>query len=212
MIEPQASPSWSTYQHLSEVPLSRWIDLTVDGYLKALAKTGNPPEDELRKAEAALRIQYADAIGDHEYRMYCNTMKEVTNLELTVAQVQELTTALRTVYVEQFAKELNRLLPNSNLVFDVTKPDKYDQTLQRALNRSKHLKILAELKRQKLATLEQRYSGQDKKATREYYMSMVLTLSDAVRYPLAVDEMTVWEFCERIKRHNRQIEALTNKV
>lgn len=204
---PQASPSSSTYRSITELPLSRWIDFTVDGYLHALTKTGTPTEAELVDAANELRIQVADVAGDHEYRLYCNTIKEITNLELTIVQVQELVNVLKDAYVELFAAQLNRLLPNSKLVFDVNNPEQYDRTLQRALNRSKGLKINIDLKKQKLEALQVKYEAQGAgKVNREYYMGVLLTLSDSARYPLS-DSITVWEFYERMKRHNRAAEA-----
>lgn len=205
---PQDSPSSSTYRSITELPLSRWVDYVADGYLHALAKTGTPPEAELRAAADELRIQVADVAGDHEYKLYCNTVKEITNLELTIVQVQELVNVLKDVYVEVFAAQLNRLLPNSNLVFDVSKPEQYDRTLQRALNRSKGLKLSVDLKKQKLEALQIKYGAQGTgKVNREYFMGVLLTLSDAARYPLS-DSITVWEFYERMKRHNRAAEAM----
>lgn len=207
---PPDSLSYSTFRSITDLPLSRWVDYTVDGYLHALAKTGTPPEDELKAAAVELRIQVADVAGDHEYRLYCNTIKEITNLELTIVQIRELVTVLRDAYVELFVVQLNRLLPNSKLVFDVSKPEQYDATLQRALNRSKGLKLMIDLKKQKLEALQVKYGAQGGgKVNREYYMGVLLTLSDSARYPLS-DSITVWEFYERMKRHNRVAEAMAN--
>lgn len=183
------------------------MDLVVDGYKGALIKSGNPPENELAKAEADLRVQYADAMGDHEYRLYCNTVKSIAIEELTLVQVEEIVACLRSAYAPQLADALNKLLPGARLVFDVSKPEAYDAQLQRALNRAKSLKLSISLKRQKLDALEQKYG---KKAApgavnREYYYSVLLTLSADSGYRLT-DEVSVWEFCELIKRHNRKQE------
>lgn len=203
------SQSYSLYRSITELPLSRWIDMTVDGYLKAIVKEGAPPVDILHQTENELRIQYADAIGDGEYKLYVTAVKEVAVLELTLAQIHHLVGALREVYVPQLANALNKLLLSS-LVFDVANPAEYDNTLLRALRRSGGTKIRLELKKLHLAELEKKYTGTTKNATREYYMGVLISLSDSAGFQLS-DNITVWEFCERIKRHNKKSESINNK-
>jgi hypothetical protein len=201
------SPSWSIYRNITELPLSRFIDLTVDGYLRAIVKEGNPPEIELKKAESVIRIQYADASGDHQYKMYCTLLKEITDLEITLLEIHSLVNTLKEVYHPFLAKALNELL-RSNLVFDVMNPEEYDRNLIRAINRSKGIKINIDLKTIAFKAVETKYTESGGKATREYYMGILITLSEA--YPLS-DNITVWEFCERIKRFNKKHEAVNVK-
>jgi hypothetical protein len=194
------SPSYSIFQKITELPLSRWIDLTVDGYTKAIIKEGDPPQIELIKAENNLRIQYADAIGDHEYRLYCSIAKEITEQQIILTQIQNLVDTLRGVYQPVLAKELNRIMRTS-FVFDVHNGVEYDKTLDRIINRSKGIRINMDLQTIRLKKLEEKYQSGGK-PTREYYIGILLTLSDAAKRDLS-DSMTVWEFCERIKRHNK---------
>lgn len=182
------------------------MDLTVDGYRGAVVKSGNPPEHEILKAENELRIQYADAIGDAEYRMYVNTIKEVATLEMTLSQIYSLVKVLNDAYVPQFVTALNRLL-QFQLVFDVTKPQEYDENLRRALRRSDGIKIRLHLKRGTLMKMEAKYSGSGK-VSREYYLGVLVSLSNDAGFRMNENDITVWEFCERIKRLNRKNELM----
>lgn len=184
------------------------MDFTVDGYLKALVKEGNPPEHELLTAGNELMVQYADAIGDAEYRMYCGVIKEIGKLELTLSQIHSLVNTLKDVYSPVFVKELNRLL-KTDFLLDVNNPAEYDKILSRFLNRSKIFKIRIDLKRIELGKLEQKYKVEEGKANREYYMGVLISLSDDAGIQLT-DNITVWEFCERIKRCNRKNELLNS--
>jgi len=104
---------------------------------------------------------------------------------------------------------LNKLL-HTNIVFDVNNAEQYDGNLLRCLNRSKSIKINIDLKKIALSKLEEKYNSKDGKATREYYMGILISLSDEAGYHLQED-ITVWEFCERIRRYKKAAETLKNK-
>lgn len=200
-------PSWSLYRSISELPLSRWIDLTVDGYRKALVKTGEPPEHELLIAEHNLRMQYADAIGDHEYRLYCDTIKEITRLQVTLHQVESLINTMREAFHPLLGEQLGKLL-NYKIKFDENDRKQIDHELLLAFRRSRTIKLRLDLKMIQYRKLEEKYAGTGiTGATREYYMGMLISLSDDAGYPLT-DTIPVWEFCERIKRANKKVEQI----
>lgn len=184
------------------MPLSAWIELTVDGNLKAI---GDAPQDELIEVEMDLRIQYADAMGDGEYKLYCEALKEITRMEITVTQIRELVKAMREVYVKKFGDLLTDLL-HTKLDFDVSKPKEYDRTLQKVLNRTRELEMRINLKRAALAQIEKKFDGQAPgKPTREYYQGILIHLSDAAGYEIK-ENITVWTFCQRIKQANKKAE------
>ena len=196
--------SWNIFRSLTELPLSRWISLTVDGYLQALVKDGAPPEEELRKAEHELRIQYSDAAGDNQYRHYINLVNEITRLEITLLQVESLINTLRHAYNPILARELNRVC-NTSFPFDVTKPEQYDRDLDRCFRRSRGHNMAINLNKIKIQEIEKKYQDKGGAATREYYMGTLIILSDEAGYPLT-DQIGTWEFLERIRRHNKKMQ------
>lgn len=202
-----ASPSWSIFRDIHEMPLARWIALTVDGYEGAVVKSGNPPRHELLEAIHNLRTQYADAIGDGEYRLYCNLIKEITELELTLTQIDSLVGTLRNAYTPVLAGALNRLLRTS-FTFDITRLEDYDRNLDRCLNRAKGYKISVDLKKASLAAIEKKHKNAGATPTREYYESVLITLEDEAKFPLDPESLTVWQYCERLRRYNKKSEQL----
>lgn len=196
------TPLWSIYRSINELPLSRWMDLTVDGYLHAIVKHGNPPELDLKIAAHELRLQFSDAAGDTQYRMYVNMVNEVNRLEVLLKQIESLIKTLREVYQPVLAKTLNELCGTS-FRFDVTNPEQYDKELDRCYRRSRGYNLTISLKKASLAEMEKKYSGSHAEASREYYMGSLIALSDDAGYPLS-DQITVWEFLERIKRYNKK--------
>lgn len=204
-INQLGSPSYAIYQRLTDISLERWMRLIVDGDIRAIIRDGEPPEHELRIVEGNLRIAYADAMGDNEYKFYCASIKEVTRLEITLAQIEQLITVLREAYVRAFADKLNQLV-GSSFVFDVTRPEEYDKTLDRCFRRSRGIKISLDLERAKLLKYEEKHSGSTVTPKREYYYSVLLTISQTQGFRIS-SEISVWEFCELLRRHNKLIES-----
>lgn len=201
---PQASQSWSLYLAITELPLSRFIRLSVDGDYQALVISGEPPLNELQKAAELISQQYTDTIGDIDYKLYCQTLKEITLLQLTLEQVNNLVNTLREAYNPVLARALNSLL-STNFTFDITNLAGYDRMLDGCISRSKSLKIQLDIQLKRYEQLQTKFEGDGKKPTREYYKGILMTLSDAAGYNLPEDSMTVWEFAERMRRFHEKM-------
>jgi hypothetical protein len=186
------------------------MDLVVDGNTLTLIRTGNPPAEVLRQMEALLRIQYADAMGDQEYRLCVNVMRDITMIDVTLTQIESLINTLRNAYHPIFERELNDLL-HSSFKFDVTRPDDYDKQLARAYRRSRGIFLRKMIKEGELQKLNLKYLNGAGAVTREYYYGILLTLSDDAGYPIH-DDISTWQFCERVKRVNKRTDQANMKL
>lgn len=198
------SRSYAFYRHITDIPLNKFIEVSTTGNLAALVISGFPPQDELTEAWGIIMEQYSEAIGDHETRLRFNLYKDIHRLELKINQIHLLVSVLKNFYVPQLVTELNSLLV-STIVFDVNKKEEYDRKLQVALNRSKGFKIQLDLKLLHYnAILQEKTEGEP--ATKEYFQSVLLTLRNFEGYMMRDTDITVFEFCELIKRFNKQME------
>lgn len=197
------------YKSIVELPLSRFIDVMVDDNLYALVITGKPTDEELSAAWEHIRIEYADAIKDYEYRMLCSLEREVTDIDITHNKILIAIATLEKYYCIQFATALNKLLRTS-FKFDTRFPDEYDNDLKRAHNRSKGIFLSLQLKQSALEAMRNKHVGKDKKPSREYYLGILITLSDYATYPIH-DNITVFEFCDRIRRLHQHYEQIKVK-
>lgn len=198
------TPSAQWYRHITELPLSRFIDVVVDDYYAALIITGNPAPEELLLAWAGIQSEYADAIGDHEHRMYVSLFKEVSILAINLQTIEYLVEILEQVYQPELCNMLNKMLLTT-FKFDPADPEKYKATLKRCLMRSKGIKIDLELKQGQLKAMEKKNDAESPKPSREYFQSILITLSDHAQYAIQ-DSITVFEFCSRIKRYTQYCE------
>lgn len=188
------------YQHIAQLPLNRFIDVVVDSNIYALVITGSPTLNELHDAWQTISIEYADAIKDQESRLLFSTEKELNRLKLAYHVIIDALGVLKNYYTPQFANVVNELLRTS-FKFDIRFPDDYDNDIKRAYNRSKGIKIDIDLKQMSYEALKEKILSSTKKPTREYFQAILITLSDFVKYEIR-DTITVFEFCDRIRRLN----------
>lgn len=177
----------------------------VHGDLSVLVISGNPSLEEIEAAWFDISAQYSDAMGDAEFKMYVKLYKEIAILSADLDCIYILIDILQTTYNEDFLRELNKLLKTS-MVLDPEKPVEYVATLKRCYNRSKGLKIEVDLKRLQFEAIHKKFNGQGKKPTMEYFDSILITLTDHAKVRVD-DTISVYEFCERIKRFNNYYET-----
>lgn len=173
--------------------------MSVDANLAALIIEGQPPLEALHKAAERISQQYTDTIGDMEYKMYCQALKDITILQLTLDQVNNLIVTLREAYNPVLARALNKLLA-TNFTFDISNLEGYDKMLDRCISRSKSIKMQLDIQLKKFENLKTKFEKPGLLPTREYYKSILLTLSDAAGFNLNEETITVWEFAERMRR------------
>lgn len=200
------SQSAKWYRHITELPLNRFIDVLVDDNYAALVITGYPPIEELQLTWMQVQGEYADAIDNHEHKMYISLFKEVTILALNLQTINALVGALEQLYVPEFGIELNKIL-NASFKLDPSDPDKYRATLKSCIMRSKSIKINLDLKQMQLAAMQEKMNEPGKKPTREYFISILTALSNHVKYHIS-DSITVYEFCDRLKTFNKYCEQV----
>lgn len=194
--------SYAFYQHIVDLPLNRFIETATTGNLSALVISGEPPIEELQQAWGVIMSEYSMAIGDHETQLRFNLFTEIHKLEMKIKQLALIVSILQNYYVPRFVTELNRLLITT-IVFDVHNKEDYDRKLKTALNKSKAFKIQLDLKVKHYESMQTNEEGGS--VTKEYFQSVLITISNHAKY-LIPDTITVYQFCERIKRFNKEME------
>jgi hypothetical protein len=202
MQTPTPSAKW--YQHITELPLCRFIDVMVDDNLYALVITGQPAPEDLLNSWIQIRAQYADAAGDNEYKMYVNLMRDVIVLGATLDQIGSIIAALKIVYDQRLVDMLSELM-KIKVELDPSDPEKYYKAIAGYVMRSKALKINLDMKQ---ITLDAMAKNMEKgeKPDRGHYQAILVSLSDHAKYHIA-DNITVFEYCERMRRYVNHLKA-----
>jgi len=187
------------HSSITSLPLNKFIDCQVDGDLSALIISGSPSPEQLAEAWAGISQEYADETAETEYKMYLQLLKEVVVMEINLAIVENCVTILRLAYVKKCADQINALL-FINFAFDPSNREKYLKDLDRAISRSKgSIKLPLQVKKSRLEAMEQRFSEKGRKPDRAYFQYVLNALSDYAKY-LIPDTITVYQFCDRIRR------------
>lgn len=202
------SPSY--YISIHKLPLNIFIDVACDSNLDALIISGNPSAEELAKAWEEISEQYNNAMTSgtietaHTISLYRNVIR--TDFKLKAAE--SFINILKEVYVKRFADEVNKIV-GTRLEFDVLKTAEYENDLKRALLRLTGLKIRLEFEKSKLSKeVEKKEPTENKQLTREYFTNLIINLSDHAGYEIKEAEISVYKFCERIRRYNRLIDQM----
>lgn len=191
------------YRSIVDLPLRNFIDVAVNENLNALVISGDPSIEDLAIAWHEINNQYADAMGDNEHRLFITLYKEVAILSVTYSQIEILVGILSescrvNVFPADLYKELNSLT-KSNFSFLENDNESNLENINRCKNRSKSIKIQLDIKEGQLKAMEAK--EKKGKITKEHFYSILITISDHVKYNVH-DDITVFEFCERVKRHN----------
>lgn len=207
------------HQTIYDLPLSKFIDCIVDGNLSALIIHGLPTIEQLSEAWQNILSEYSENVGTQEYRLYVQMYKEVSILSITLNQIRILAHRggegipagiLRMVYDEGLCKELNGLL-KTGLHFDWNNQDDYHKNLDKCINRSGSIKIKYDLLNIRFKAIEEKNKGKaGVKMDRQYFISILVTLSDHAKYRIE-ESITMGEYCERVKRFSDYCESMKNK-
>lgn len=195
-----ATQSSKWYLSITDLPLNKYIECVVDGNLSALIISGYPTQEQLEAAWLDIAEQYADAMGDAEHRMYIKLYKELVYLNIEYKQILSLIEVLTIVVYKPFEQKLNELL-FTNFSFTANREKELDTCFR--LSKSTLLKI--DMKKAQLDGLKEKGDDTDKTPTREYFQSILITLSDYSKYPVQ-ETITTYQFCERVKRFTQFVE------
>lgn len=212
----QGSQSYVLFQSITKLHLFRYKDCAVYDNLSALIISGEPPRKALEMAWLEIQQQFADAVGDAEYSNYVRMAKEVTLLNCTYTQIQLCAKNLEMIfnfyfdgpdtpfyqtaceYIEIFGRDINRFTGSN---FSFIDKATFHSNIKRCINRSKGLKLELDFKNAQFEVIRQKFEKEGKKPDEQYFDAILIGLSDHAGYQLT-DQITVFEFCSRLKRLN----------
>lgn len=199
------------YTYITDLPLSKFIEALCDGNLYALVKSGDADKEELLIVWDDLLLQYSDAIGDSETRLYMTLFNEVENEKITIKQVEMCIQILDAhnrfgmPYEELYKKDLNKF-NSSNFEFDISDPVKFNDELSKSRKRANALNLNFRVKKERFDTLEKKVK-EGKKPDRKYFQDVLISISDHSKYEIN-DNISVYAFCERMRRYKSYIDTL----
>jgi hypothetical protein len=208
--------SYLVYTSLAKLPLSVFIDCSVDADFRGLLIEGEAPDDVLQGVWDDIQQSYVEQMGGAEVELSLQLYKRIHKLSANLVQVHVLLDTLLYCfvnnvvdYVKQFSDQLNSLL-NTAFPFDVTNRESYNKNLQSCLTRASKIEIDIELKQGAWEEIQKKEGSETQQVTREYFIEILTQLGNHKSVPLT-DSISTYEFVYRIKLLNKELEKLNSK-
>jgi hypothetical protein len=187
-------PSFKYFQSITELPLSKFIEVAVDDNYAALVISGNPDMDVLKDAWYEIYQEFLDSMGDANQLLILKLYKEITRLAIQQEQIQMLIDFLSVYKYKKYEDQLNKILLTKFQFKDKRKDD-----LERSVRIARQMSIQIDIKQMQLNNIRDKAPKDGQKISRGYFQSILITLSDFAKYPV-LESITTFEFCERVKR------------
>lgn len=195
------------HRSITTLPLHAFISVVCEKHLSPLIIAGNPTVQELTEAWEDMRQEYSDAIGGGETDMHIELLKEVEVLSIKITILDTALEVLRKFPYQYMLDQLNWLL-GTKYEMPEFKSSEYNTMLKKAKARGAAFRIDHDMKVMELAAIKEKFdAGEGEGYSREYFHRMLITLSDHAKYMIP-DTITVFDYCERIKRFNIHINEL----
>lgn len=199
------NPSGKCFQSIEKLPLYLFINCAVDKNIHSLVIEGEVEKEKLELAFADIQGQYSDMMGDTEYKHYTTIVKNLAIANCTIDQVEECIAALRLFPYQPGFEVLNKLL-NYDFKLNYENKEEYYKQLDRAYRRSRGLVISRDLLQRQFEATKDKFKGDgNKEITRAYFIDWLIALSNHVQTTIT-DQITVYEFCKRVKDFNHYVE------
>lgn len=154
-------------------------------------------------------MQYADAIGTEDQKLYFNKLREYglqsSNYTLLMTGLDILTKVRDQVVVDK----VNEIL-GTYYQFPDQDRERYHKDLKSAFSRSKTEKIQLEILSVTVNEMAKGFQEKGSKVTESLFRSVLITLSDHAGYAIDV-HISTYEYCERVRRYNKHVEQLKSK-
>jgi hypothetical protein len=200
----KAGNQWTVYQSIAELPLYLFIDAIVDDKISSVVKKGIAPAADIQRSWEELLLQYNEALGDSESRLFFSLHKQILQKEIDIRNVECALIMLAAPEklpesgIKKFQDFLNEIL-FSDVHLDPDDMDDYQDRLQVWRNMSASIKMARDLKRIQYDAIKEKKKTQGQKPDRTYFQTTLLNLSDYAQYPVT-DQISTFEFCERFRR------------
>lgn len=217
------------YRSIYTLPLRVFRLCVVDKDLKGLVISGNATAEALTAAWNNILLEYAEAIGEGEYKIYISLYREVSALKNDYDFILNLIEGMRTsqrLYNEfagfdvlqdeviksqkSIAKKLNAAL-RLTCSFNPKDEATFQEELNKCTRRTSGLKMKLDVKTITYNALKKKDEGGEKSAMdHSWFDNVLVTISDYAKYDID-ENISVSKFCERIKRYNAYCETLEKK-
>lgn len=190
------------YGDIHKMPFLVFRDIILAGNLSLL---GEGTDEERAAAWEDILADYATALGESDSDGYISDRRELQYFKTQRFLVHSLVELLwaymskEGVFVKKWAEQLGKIV-QKKIVF-TTKEELHTQ-LESCILRSRglidvHIESLSD----KIELYEKRNEGTDLKPTPEFFAKVLLNLHEFTSWQFRDDEITLYQYCELVRRY-----------
>jgi hypothetical protein len=174
------------------------LDCLFDKDLSGLIISGEPSEEELKKAWNKIYTEYVGMMSDGTYNEVLDKILDINEISAKIFFVEKACEFL----ISEFDLEINRILNEYGLQTQMTEKD----SLQERVNKIKMIKARAKTWIVRQQVLEKEFEEIQTTRTKttevgRYYFEDALDAISRVRkYPILVNQISVIQFCRALKQ------------
>lgn len=189
-------------------PLPVFIECAADGNLQGLVISGEASEADIKECWNDIVHQFVDTIGAIGNQRRKQMIKQLVKARTSLFLINESVKILDRYYVKYFADKLNYLL-TVRYKWDPVNKEEYDKDLKSCLTRSKQYKMEAALLEMQLDAMDKSEKKEEFSLSRKFFDDALISLSDSAGYALNEENLSAYQFAERIRRLNNSMSNLS---
>lgn len=195
------------YRHVSETPLSVFIDCDTNSNYKRLIIEGEADEKTLQNAWITLWYEYCDKTNSHQYSTFSDLIKEVSYNKAKFHAIQMCVQVLRHMPDEQCVNILKKYGFRYN--YSRANMQEFQSTLDRVMMLSKSLMINIQ---QDEIKLEKMFSEISEKeiSKDDIWANNLSVVGKYMGFAIYPEKTTVLQFIQMKKMYEAEIEHLSN--
>lgn len=207
------SESWSIYRSCRELPLSKFIDITLNKNLSLLDKNYNldadvspdrVPSEFLLAIWAEINLEYTELMDNGSMKTLLENTASIELLRINFNLITSMVEVLTQMHVPELVDILKEY--GYNFQFDPNNPVKYQKDLARVLTQAKALIMQIKMKEAEARAIAPKEEAAGE-ATQDDWEDSLIALSDDAGYPLDPSKITVYQYTSRYKNLMRKFQS-----
>lgn len=192
---------WSTYTHIKQISLDKFISIHCDGKLSLLVLSGRPTKEELQEVWEKLFKQYVETIGGNSFE---SKLSDIKDFEALRDKVVRATYCIELLKYKEGQEKLYKVINTFGYSIGMATKENIKELLPVF---ESHLKRDIVLLNKMVARLD-KGSEEETEITEETYYTAILDIQEALNISINPREDSAFKYALAIKKLHKHIDRI----